>query len=324
MFSLFRRIVQLGILMFLCGTALAQQTIEFNSLDRKQGFPALLNGRAQYTDKINGVFTRPVGATGNLPVMVILHGSGGVSDVGTGDWSRFFLSMGIATFVIDSFVPRGINSTSADQSQLSYTASTVDALQALKIVAEQHGIDAKRIGVIGFSRGGQSATNSAYPKVQAAVLGADSNLKYALHVALYGGCSQPGTTDKTPILFLLGDDDGYVTPETCSKFADTLRSRGANIELVVYPVAKHGFDQERSKDVYGAKIQSWKKCAPRYQDLDDLTYAINGKTVSPKEYGEGIASCMTTGVSFGLNRAARNDARARVKALVLKNFGMGS
>ena len=321
MVSFSRRIAQMSVLMFLCGTALAQQTIEFNSLDRKQGFAAVFSGRAQYTDKINGVFTRPAGAAGTVPVMVILHGSGGISDIGTGEWSRYFLAMGVATFVVDSFGPRGFVATAADQSQLSYPASTVDSLQALKVVAEQPGVDATRIGVIGFSRGGQSATNSAYPRIQAAVMGANNNLKYALHVALYGGCSQPGTTDKTPILFLMGDDDGYVTPETCLRFVETVRTRGANIEFVVYPDTKHGFDQDR-KDVYAAKAQTWKKCAARYQDLDNLTYSMDGKEVSSKEYGESMGKCMTTGVTVGPNYPARENARARVKSFVLKNFAM--
>lgn len=315
-----RGLVNAFVLCAVCNAAMGQ-TIEFSSLDRKQGFPALFGGRAQYTDKINGVFTLPTGATGKVPVMVILHGSGGISEIGTGSWSRYFLSLGIATFVVDSFGPRGFASTAVDQSQLSYTASTVDALMALQAVANIPGVDAGRIGVIGFSRGGQSSTNSAYPKIRAAVLGASNALRYSLHVALYGGCSQPGTTDKTPILFLMGDDDGYVTPETCLSFVNAVRSRGGNIEFVVYPDTKHGFDQDR-KDVYAAKAQTWKKCAARYQDLDNFTYSVDGKIVSSKEYGDAMSACMTTGVTVGPNYTSQTDARARVKAFVLSNFAM--
>ena len=315
-----RGLVNACLLWAVCNAAMGQ-TIEFNSLDRKQGYPALFGGRAQYTDKINGVFTRPAGTAGNVPVMVILHGSGGISDIGTGSWSRYFLSLGIATFVVDSFGLRGFASTAADQSQLTYTASTVDALMALQTVAKLPGVDAGRIGVIGFSRGGQSSTNSAYPKIRAAVLGADNDLRYSLHVALYGGCSQPGTTDKTPILFLMGDDDGYVTPETCLRFVDAVRSRGANIEFVVYPNTKHGFDQDRN-DLHAAKAQTWKKCTARFIDLDNLTYSVDGKIVSSKEYADSMNACMTTGVTVGPNYPAQEDARARVKAFVLKNFGM--
>lgn len=130
----------------------AQTTIEFNSMNRKQGFPAILEHRAQYTDKISGVFTRPANAAGNVPVMVIMHSSGGINET-TWEWSKFFLDMGVATFVVDSFKPRGIQYSTLDQSVLNYGASLADSLMALKVVSEQPGVDPKRIGVIGFSRG---------------------------------------------------------------------------------------------------------------------------------------------------------------------------
>lgn len=321
MFLIFRRLMQLCFLASMCGGAWAQpQTVEFNSLDRKQGFPALLSGRAIYSDKISGVFTRPEKADGNVPVMVIMHGSGGKSEIGTGEWSRYFLEMGIATFVVDSFGPRGITATAADQSQLSYTASTVDALMALQAVAKLPGIDAGKIGVIGFSRGGLAATNSGYVKVLSAVL-KGSKLHFALHIALYGGCSQFGTTDKTPILFLMGDDDDYVAPATCSRFVDAMRSRGANIEFDVYPNTKHGFDQDR-KELRAPRAQTLKSCAPHYQDIDSLTYAVGSQIMSLKEYGESMQKCMTTGVTVGPNYQSRDLARASVKSFVRKNFAL--
>jgi dienelactone hydrolase len=321
MFSIFRRVAQLCISVSLCCSAWAQpQTIEFKSLERKQGFPALMSGRAKYDDMANGVFTRPGNAVGNVPVMVIMHGSGGKSDIGTGEWSRFFLSMGIATLEVDSFGPRGISATAADQSQLSYAASTVDALMALQAVAKLPGIDVSKIGVIGFSRGGQASTNSGYVKVRSAVL-KESKLAFALHIALYGGCSMFGTPDKTPILFLMGDDDDYAAPATCSHFVDVMRSRGANIAFEVYPNTKHGFDQDR-KDLRAPRAQTWKTCAPRSQDIDSLTYSVGGKDVSGKEYGEAMGKCMTTGVTVGPNYPAITASRTAVKSFVSKNFAM--
>ena len=319
----FRRLMRLCFLASMCGGAWAQpQTVEFNSLDRKQGFPALLSGRAIYSDKISGVFTRPEKADGNVPVMVIMHGSGGKSDIGTGEWSRYFLSMGIATLEVDSFGPRGITATAADQSQLSYAASTVDALMALQAVAKLPGVDVSKVGVIGFSRGGQASTNSGYVRVRSAVL-KESKLAFALHIALYGGCSMFGTPDKTPILFLMGDDDDYVAPATCSRFVDAMRSRGASIAFEVYPNTKHGFDQDR-KDLRAPRAQTWKTCAPRYQDIDSLTYSVGGKDVSGKEYGEAMGKCMTTGVTVGPNYQSRDLARASVTRFVRKNFASGS
>ena len=120
------KICSTGLLLTSCNVAFAQQTIEFNSLSSDSSFHAIYKGTATYTDKVNGVFTRPSGVVGNVPVMVIMHGSGGVSEGGTGQWNDYFLKRGIATFVIDSFTPRGIKSTVADHSLLYAGGSVAD------------------------------------------------------------------------------------------------------------------------------------------------------------------------------------------------------
>src|SRR6478735_11581966 len=52
--------------------------------------------------------------SGRLPVVVMMHGSGGVSGVSEA-WVHQFNSMGISTFVLDSFSGRGLTSTSTNQ-----------------------------------------------------------------------------------------------------------------------------------------------------------------------------------------------------------------
>ena len=301
-------------------TAVDQQTVEFNSMNRQQGFPALYSGRAQYTDHVNGVFTRPKGATGNVPVMVIMHGSAGNRPESTGDWSNYFLSMGVATFVVDSFGPRGIVSTAADQSQMKYAASTVDALVALSTVAALPGVDVSRVGIIGFSRGGLASTNASYEKVRAAVLG-QSPLKYALHIALYGGCTQTGTTTGQPILMLMGDKDDYVSEKTCSDFVQVLRNRGANVTFNVFKGVTHGYDVDR-RSVYAAQAQTLKDCHPYYTDLDNLSYWFHGTQVSLTEFDDVVGKCRSRGVQVTYDASAKQQSRDRVQSFVRKNFGM--
>ena len=302
--------------------SLAQTTIEFDSLNRKQGFPAILQGRAEYTDRISGVFTRPDGKSGNFPVMVIMHSSGGIITE-TWEWSKFFLKMGIATFVVDSFKPRGIGNSTMDQSQISYPASVSDALLALKVIAAQPGIDSKRIGVIGYSRGAVAAATSAFENIRAGVLGKDNALKFALHIAYYGGCSMVGTTTGVPMQLFVGDRDNIITPETCGVAVSGLKAKGANvIDYVAYPGALHSFDVQRDKEVYVANAQSFKGCAGAVQDLDTMDYFIDERKVSSKEYGDYFATCMTKGYSIGYNYSAKADSQKRVAALVAKTFGL--
>lgn len=310
--------------MVLCGTALAQQTIEFNSLEKTQGFPALFNGRAQYTDKINGTFTRPTGTAGQrVPVMVIMHSSAGMSPISTGEWSDFFLRMGVATFVVDSFGPRGITSTANDQSLLSYGASTVDALTALKAVAALPNVDATRIGVIGFSRGGIAAVNASFNTVIKGVTGNGSggDLKFALHIAFYSGCAQIATPSKQPILFFIGDDDDYYPIAKCNAFIDQLKAKGANLTYVVYPGAKHGFDIDRPQ-LYAARAQHAAKCGLTIQDLDDSSYSIDGVKATSQEFGAYYGKCLSTGLTVGPDPKAKKDSREKVTAFVRKNFAM--
>jgi dienelactone hydrolase len=318
--TVFKNLVSAVVLSVAAFSTWAQTTIEFNSLNGKQGFPAILQGRAQYTDKISGVFTRPAGAKGEVPAMIIMHSSGGINNT-TWDWSKYFLDMGIATFVVDSFKPRGIENTASDQSQLNNAASTADALTALKVVAAQPGIDAKRIGAIGFSRGGGASFTATYPNVHKAVLGEDSP-KFALSVVFYGGYILSGTTT-TPMLYLMGDSDDYQSVEATTAFIADLRSRGNDISFKVYPDATHGFDVEHAKaSIYAARAQVWKKCYPRAVDLDNMTYSVGNVVVTPKEFGESMNKCSSLGVTVSFNRKARDDARNQVKDFVTKVFGL--
>lgn len=317
-----RGLITAGVMLTACSAALAQPvTLEFNSLNRKQGFPALLEHLAQYTDKISGVFTRPANATGNVPAMVIMHSSGGINST-TWEWSNFFLQMGVATFVVDSFGPRGIVNTTYDQSQLNYAASTADALIALKTLSAQPGIDPKRIGVIGFSRGALAAGTSSVERIRSSVLGADAGLRFALHVPYYGGCTQVGTTTGSPMLFFVGKDDDFISAESCVKAVSALRNKGANVsELVIYPNAHHAFDVTRPKSLYIGNAQSGRNCVI-FQDLDDSSYYAEGVKVTPKEYAEYFGKCQTKGATVAQNDQAKSDSREKTKAFVAKVFGL--
>jgi len=289
---------------------------------RQNSFPAIYKGTARYTDKISGEFTRPTGVAGKVPVMVIMHSSGGVSDAGTGAWSKYFLKMGIATFVVDSFNPRVLKSTAADQSVLTDAGSVADALKALEAVAAIPDVDVNRIGVIGFSRGGNAALGSSYSKVKTGVLGENSPLKFALHVGFYSGCVRTGTTDGTPLLVFEGGRDDYHSLKSCNTFADSLKAKGANLTYVTYPEATHGFDIDR-KSVFAAKAQVWGACPrERLEDLDTLAVTIDGIKVPMREYIAYSKECMTHGVNLEYNRVAAEDAKQRVEQFVRKYFAM--
>lgn len=89
--------------------------------------------------------------------------------------------------MVDSFTPRNVRETATDQARLPTAANVADALAALRLLATHPRIDPDRIGIIGFSKGGQVALYTALEPFRRAVI--DDDRRFAAHVALYPYCS---------------------------------------------------------------------------------------------------------------------------------------
>jgi len=83
-----------------------------NTLTDQQFLTGKSDGR---DDIIAGELRLPGLPASPLPAVVLLHGSGGINP-GVERWSQELNSMGVATFILDSFTGRGIRDTVADQS----------------------------------------------------------------------------------------------------------------------------------------------------------------------------------------------------------------
>jgi dienelactone hydrolase len=186
----------------------------------------------------------------NLPAVVILHGSGGVDSRGD-FYARALNAAGIATFEIDMWEARGINSA-ADRPSLPFF-NCPDAFGALKFLSEHSNIDPDRIGVLGFSWGGVVTMASA-TKHYAEQFGGD--LRFAAHVAHYPVCyayspdsSIPGLKFShltgSPILIQIGEEDDYDNgSEPCFALKDSLDSEEQPLlEVIAYEGAFHGWDR---------------------------------------------------------------------------------
>ena len=93
---------------------------------------------------VAGVLSIPLEAEGRIPAVILLHGAAGVLPYVT-EWQQELASMGVAAFLIDSFTPRGIITTIADQDQLARLNAAVDAYRALALLSQHPRIDPNRI-----------------------------------------------------------------------------------------------------------------------------------------------------------------------------------
>lgn len=295
--------------------AMAEQTSEPIRLARQHRGVAV---------EVTATLVLPAG-TGRVPAIVIHHGSGGVSEAREWHYARELVKLGVAALVIDSFTARGVRSTVRDQSTVTVLDMTGDAFAALARLAQHPRIDAERIGIVGFSKGGTVAVQTALARRAARAL--PEGPRFALHVAFYPGCSshdyQPRTTG-APVIMLLGAEDTYVGVAPCTEYADKIRAAGSSVEVTIYPGAKHGFDGVR--DYSNARGENWSGClfeehadgSWRERRSGEVTFA-NGRRVEEGRRA-ALAGCRTYGVTGGPDPAARAAAMSALTAAVRRHL----
>lgn len=291
------------------------ERIGFDSAARDSRIVPIFEGKTAYSDRIYGELQLPSRGSAPHPAMVIMHSSRGIgADIR--DWVRLFNEMGIATFIVDSFTPRGLAESSADR--LAFPAGVVDSLRALKALREDPRIDPANIGVIGFSRGAIAAMGASFERYRAGVLGTDAG-RFALHITFYGGCAQYAKTTVSPILNFIGSEDDFMSADLCRGHAELLGRQGTSIELVVYEGALHSFDTDFPRQSM-PMIQNSRNCL-MLQNLDTFDAALpDGRTLSAEERSRYAKGCGGYGVLRGGDRKYASLARERVRQFVAQHL----
>ena len=191
---------------------------------------------------IAGQLRIPANGGEDMPAVVILHGSAGVDSRGA-LYARALNDAGIATLEIDMWGARGI-AGGGQRPQLP-TVTLPDAFGALDYLANTPGIDAQRVGVLGFSWGGVMSMLSANQSYTDLLGG---GRKFAAHVAHYPVCwgynVVPTITfdnlTGAPVLIQIGNLDDYDEGEApCENLAASFPEVSVN----VYPNAYHAWDR---------------------------------------------------------------------------------
>jgi dienelactone hydrolase len=268
-----------------------------------------LNGRTEGKPiTLAGELRLPRPGTDRLPVVVLLHGSGGIGGSIT-DWEQFFNGMGVATFVIDSFTARGIVSTVNDQTQLGRLAMTIDAYRALDLLSKHPRIDPARIVLMGFSRGAQPALYASVKRFQR--MHGPANQEFAAYVPFYAPCGttyrdDEDVTDK-PIRLFHGSADDYVPVAPCRAYVARLKAKGKDVQLTEYAGAGHVFDgQAFKKPLKLEKAQTTRQC--ELAEAQDGV-VINAKTKQPFNYAD---PCVEYGPTVAFDEKAYAEARKAV------------
>lgn len=248
--------------------------------------------------------------SGRLPVVVMMHGSGGVPPT-TEAWVHQFNAMGISTFVIDGFTGRGLTNTNTNQALLGRLNFIVDIYRALDILAKHSRVDPDRIVLMGFSRGGQAALYASLHRFQR--LWNKSGAQFAAYIPFYPDCATSYLTETEvaarPIRIFHGTDDDYDPVESCKAYVARLQEARRDVVLTEFPDSQHGFDAGLlgiSGLFVSVNGQTVRRCHIAEGDGGML---INADTKMPFSYSD---PCVELNPHVGGNPTTAEEARKAV------------
>lgn len=263
---------------------------------------------------VDGTLTIPPTDTA-VPAVILIHGCGGIGGSERG-WVDDLRDDGYASLLLDDFGGRGITEICSGAETLNVASPIVDLFRATEVLQDHPYIDGDRIAVMGFSLGGRTALWSAMTRFEEAYGGGD----LAAHIAFYPSTcfmQLDGETEvgAAPIRIFHGSEDDWTPIEQCQDFVSRLSSAGVDAELIAYPGAYHGFDNETLPPSGTMPLDA---VSPRNCEFVE----IDGRIVDP-ETGDvaGVGSpCVERGVQVGYDKDAHRAAKADLSELLADVF----
>ena len=184
-----------------------------------------------------------------MPAMVLTHGCSGITGAET-YWGSSLRQLGVATFVVNSFVGRSIPRVCAGPHTISMASVLTDVYRARDLLAAHPRIDPDKIAVMGFSFGGRTALWASQLRFQQRYDRGPS--RFAAHLAFYPTNCHIRLADEdrvsdAPIRIFHGAADDATVIGRCREYVARLRDAGKDVTLLEYADAKHWADLPTSE-----------------------------------------------------------------------------
>ena len=215
-----------------------------------------------------GYLFRSQGAhAARMPAVVMMHGRGGAYSSATdGDysaetlsrrhqqWGHLWAQQGYLAILVDGFGPRGypqgfprFSYDSRPEALNEVTVRPLDAYGALIWLRKRDDVMADRIALQGWSNGGSAALATMAQASAPGIAALTPVTGFRGALVFYPACGLKGQFDDglvpyAPVRVFQGADDEQVSPRRCGELVDRSRTRGADIQITLYPGATHDFD----------------------------------------------------------------------------------
>jgi dienelactone hydrolase len=251
------------------------------------------------------------------PVVVLMHGSGGLDTGPVSRWEWALRPLGVATFSLDGFTARGVVNHASHPTQLGTLTRIFDLYRAVDVLAADPRIDPDRIAVMGFSMGGIATLYAAMTRFQRSF--GPENARIAAHIALYPLCNYEfvGELDvaNAPIREFHGGADDYAPPGPCRDYINRLAAAGHDAAMIEYPGVLHQFDGREGPPWTDPTAPTSRNCHRVERDGT----LLNAATGQPFSFDD---ACIEYGPSLGYDADATAGAKAEVTAFLSALFDL--
>ena len=282
---------------------------------------------------ILGLLTFPDGDKDKYPVMIMIINSG------CGYNFRNYLhgvdikKEGVATLELDNCKSRGLSRFNpigaGNFNVLTPWMGAADALYALKFLQNHPKVDPDKIGITGFSWGGQVAVWTGLDLVRKSIVGNESD--FALRVSYYGFCryfDEPNYS-KNKLHFFIGEKDA-APPIHCQNMVTSFNKLGFDISIDIFPGAYHNFDDPAWDSKPQFQPMAWyvtDKCKLWIAKDYTRSWRLNNMRIEldnypdwnvrgDKFYKEYAKECEHNGVMYGRNDKASQLASTKLIQLI--------
>ena len=170
---------------------------------------------------------------GRHPIVMALHGSGGMSREGHLEFAQLLANQGFCVFVPHFFEPGGIRWADDATIWREFPNWMRIISSALDFAQQQPSAEPDKIGLIGFSLGGYLALSLAVEQKRIKAV-----------AEFFGGMPDhfaERLNGMPPVLILHGEEDRTVPVAEAHKIARLLETRHLRYEMKLYKNAGHGF-----------------------------------------------------------------------------------
>jgi len=269
------------------------------------GFKELVSGdRSSNFEGFGHLYLPQNASTSNkVPLMLILHGSGGTWSGREVRHAELLRQNGIGVLVIDTFSNRGLSKKDKYIPRLmevNFPDQLADAFGALNALQSHPFVDGNNIGVMGYSMGGISTILAAYENV--AAFSSTNNERFALHIAFYPPCVvQPKQRIPTgaPVVSLWGLEDESTPKLKCDGFLRVFEEEGSFVRTLWYEGASHGWNGLKPAKFHKS-VPNFATCEFLLHENGQVTESKTGKTTdTDKEMIENSEYCVDFGYTIG-------------------------